>query len=356
MASIILNREGLRFNYDYLRDLFAEHDIDWAIVAKLLCGNKQYLSELIKLGHKEICDSRLSNLKVIKSLDPDLTTIYIKPPAKRLAAKIVQHADVSFNTTLSTVKALSKAAVAQNKIHSIIIMMELGELREGIMRKHVSDFYRETSALPNIKVLGLGANLACLNGILPSREKMDILVSQKKKLEEEFNCKIPYLSGGASVTIPLIFREELPKSINHFRVGESLFFGTNVYNDGLLKNMRQDVFLVKAQILELKEKPSLPSGIRGTNLEGKTVDVESQKDAGDSKRALVDLGLLDVDSHHITPVDSSLNILGASSDMTVLDLGDNPQQYKVGDYIYFQPDYMGVLRLMSSSYIDKELV
>lgn len=356
MASIILNRESLRFNYNYLKDLFAENGIEWAIVAKLLCGNKLFLSELIALGHKQICDSRLSNLKVIKSINPELTTIYIKPPAKRFVSKIVQYADISFNTTTATVKALSKEAVIQNKTHSVIIMVELGELREGVMKKNISTFYREISELPNINVVGLGTNLACLNGILPSKDKMNSLVTQKKLIEKEFNHKIPYLSGGASVTIPLIYNNELPDSINHFRIGESLFFGTNVYNDSIIEPMRQDVFLVKAQIIELKEKPSQPSGIKGTNLEGKKVDTDTDSEAEDSNRALVDFGLLDADSHHIKPIDENLKILGASSDMTVIDVGQNNQKYKVGDYIYFRPDYMGALRLMSSSYIHKEIV
>lgn len=356
MASIILNRESLHYNYNYLKDLFDKHHIDWAIVAKLLCGNKLFISEVVNLGHQQICDSRLSNLRVIKSINPELTTVYIKPPAKRLISKIVKYADISFNSTISTVKALSKEAVIQNKTHSIIIMVELGELREGILKQNVSNFYKETSSLPNIKVIGIGGNLACLNGILPSKEKMDVLVAQKKGIEEEFGIKIPYISGGASVTIPLIFNKELPGAINHFRIGESLFFGTNVYDDDILTHMKQDVFLVKAQILELKEKPTQPSGIRGTNLEGKTFDPKENEDAEDSNRALVDIGILDVDSHHIEPTDPNIKIVGASSDMTVIDVGENPQHYRVGDYIYFRPDYMGVLRLMSSSYIHKEVI
>jgi predicted amino acid racemase len=68
------------------------------------CGNEIYLKEIIALGVREMHDSRISNLKKIKALDPTIQTVYIKPPAKRSIEKIVHYADVSFNTEIDTIK------------------------------------------------------------------------------------------------------------------------------------------------------------------------------------------------------------------------------------------------------------
>jgi predicted amino acid racemase len=48
--------------------------------------------------------------------------------------------------------------------------------------------------------------------------------------------------------------------------------------------------------------------------------------------------------------------VGGSSDMFVIDLYDNKKKYKVGDLIEFKMDYMGVLKILHSKYIDKKIV
>ncbi|WP_299183875.1 alanine racemase, partial [uncultured Chryseobacterium sp.] len=226
MSYITLNTSKLLHNYNYLDQLFKENHIEWAVVAKLLCGNEKFLKCLLEISDKEICDSRLSNLRNIKKLSSKTQTVYIKPPAKRLAKSIVKYADVSFNTELDTIKALSDEAIKQNKIHKIVIMVEMGELREGIMVKDLSQFYGEASKIPNIEIVGIGTNLNCLNGILPDEKKLTKLNRFKEIIEQIHQTTIPFLSAGSSVTIPLIFRNKIPEEVNHFRVGETLFFGT----------------------------------------------------------------------------------------------------------------------------------
>ena len=356
MSYITLNSAKLTHNFTFLDRLFAAHHIDWAIVGKLLCGNEQFLRVLLKISDTEICDSRLSNLQIIKKISPQTTTVYIKPPAKRLVKDIVEFADVSFNTEIQTLAALSDEAVRQDKVHRVVLMVEMGELREGIMVQNMVRFYAQVSEMPNLEVVGLGTNLNCLNGILPDREKLIALKQCKELLEEKFGHRIPFISGGSSVTVPLIFRGEVPPGINHFRVGETLFFGTDVYGDKLISGMYSDVFTLTAEIIELREKPKLPSGLAGTNLTGeKPVYPDEDRDRT-SVRAIVDIGLLDIDHKNIAPILPGITIIGASSDMLILDLDTNSAGYKVGDTIEFRMNYMAVLRAMNSDYVDKNVV
>jgi len=353
MAFVTLNTKKLKENYAQLDQLFAQHNIKWSIVAKMLCGHKKYLEQVLALGIKQVCDSRISNLRIIKSIAPAIETIFIKPPARRNAARVVEFADISFNTEYETIKLLSEAAVQQQKTHKIVIMIELGELREGVMREQFIDFYSKVFRLPNIEVVGIGANLTCMYGVLPNHDKLIQLCLYKQLIEAKFNKVIPYVSGGASVTIPLIEKGLLPKGINHFRIGETLFLGTNVYNSSPFDHLHNDVFKLYAEIIELNEKPIVPTGELGHNLTGQTATFDEELIGTTSYRAIVDLGLLDVEEEHIKPVSENMQIAGASSDMIVIDLGANPNRLKVGDLIEFSMDYMGILRIMNSDYVDK---
>lgn len=355
MAYITLNTHKLKENYDYLDRLFKQHNIEWGIVVKMLCGNRKYLEKVLSLGIRQVCDSRISNLRIIKSIAPQIETVFIKPAAKRNATRVVQYADISFNTELETIRLLSKAAVNQNKKHRIVIMIELGELREGVLRDNFIEFYSNVFELPNIEVIGIGTNLTCMYGVLPNEDKLIQLCLYKQLVEAKFNKQIPYISGGASVTIPLILKGILPKGINHFRVGETLYLGTDVYYSQPYEHMHNDVFKLFAEIIELNEKPVVPTGELGHNLTGQTASFDEALTGKVSFRAIVDVGLLDVEDGHIYPVDTSMQIVGASSDMIVVDIGNNAQNLCVGDSIEFRLDYMGILRIMNSDYVYKQL-
>jgi predicted amino acid racemase len=355
MAYITLDIKKLKLNFDYLNILLKKNGIEWSIVSKMLSGNKTFLTELLKFDINQICDSRVSNLKEIKSINPKIETIYIKPPAKRSISSVVKYADISMNTEFETIKFLSKEAKKQNKTHKIIIMIELGELREGVLGEDFIAFYESIFKLENIQVVGIGTNLSCLYGVLPNQDKLIQLSLYEQLIEAKFDKQIPYVSGGSSVTIPLIFQNLLPKGINHFRVGETLFLGTDVYNNTKFKKMHSDVFGLYSEIIELIEKHVVPMGEMGTNVEGESYEF-NQTDVGEkSYRAIIDLGLLDVEPEHLELVDKSLKIAGASSDMIVIDIDDNKKKYKVGDLIEFKLDYMGLIRIMNSKYIEKKV-
>ncbi len=355
MAFITLETRKLRHNFKNLDQLFEKNGIQWTAVSKMLSGNRLFLTELLNLGVTQIADSRVSNLRMVKAINPDIETMYIKPPAKRAIPSVVKYANISMNTEIETIKMLSEEAKKQGKIHQVIIMIELGELREGIVGEEFVDFYRKVFELDHIEVVGIGTNLTCLYGVLPNHDKLIQLCLYEQIIEAKFNKQIPYVSGGSSVTIPLIKQNLLPKGINHFRVGESLFLGTDVYNNTTLKHMKSDVFRLYSEIIELAEKPVVPNGEMGTNVEGESFDFKEEEIGKKSYRGILDLGLLDVDEEHIHPVDEEIRFAGASSDVMVIDLGENKKNYKVGDLIEFRMDYMGTLRAINSRYIDKRI-
>lgn len=356
MAFIELDRQKLKHNYNYLSDLLQKHNIKFGIVSKVLCGNKDFLKEVIDLGADHILDSRIYNLKVVKSIDKNVETAYIRPPSKRSIPSVVKYADISFNTEYYTLKLLSEEAQKQEKTHKVIIMIELGDLREGVLGEDFIDFYGKIFELPNIEVVGIGTNLNCLNGVMPSHDKLIQLSLYEQLLEAKFKRNIPYVSGGSSVSLELIFKNVLPEGISHFRIGETLFFGNNLFTGENIEEMENDIFKLNTEIIELTEKPVVPTGDIGQNVAGDVKEFDENDYGKTAYRAILDIGLLDIDPENITPTDPNIEISGASSDMIVADLGTEKPKYKVGDIISFKINYMGALTVLSSRYIGKKVV
>ena len=168
-------------------------------------------------------DSRLTSLKNLKEVNPGMRTIYIKPPAKMYADDIIKYADISLNSSFTTIIALNNSAKKLNKIHQIIIMVELGELREGIKRTELMSFYEKVFKLSNIDIIGIGSNLGCMYGVEPTYDKLLQLSLYKELISAKFNKNLKYVSGGTSITLPLIEKKSVPKDINIF-VLEKLYF------------------------------------------------------------------------------------------------------------------------------------
>lgn len=355
MAFITLDRAKLEHNYQFLNQFFAKRNIEWSIVSKMLCGNYDYVKLLCETGIKEICDARISNLRMVKQINPEIQTVYIKPPAKRSIKSIVKYADVSFNTQIETIKWLSEEAQAQKKNHKIVIMIEMGDLREGVMGEEVVHFYSQVFELPNIEVVSFGTNLNCLHGVMPSHDKLIQLSLYKQLIEAKFNRTIPFVTGGTSVVIPLVFNGQLPKGVNHFRIGETLFFGLNLFTGEVIEGMQGDVIKLYAEVIELIVKPKVPMGEMEANPSGEVYEINEEDYGKTAYRAILDLGLLDISPEFLIPEHSGIEISGASSDMLVLDLGDE-SRYKVGDLVPFNLKYMGALGLMNSNYIEKKVV
>jgi ornithine racemase len=325
MAEILISRKKLKQNYDLLDKLFRKNNIQWGIVTKLLCGNPLFIKEIIGLGARELMDSRISNLRAIKRIDPGVTTIYIKPPPRRSIRSVVKYADISLNSDLETMRLISEEAHRQHKIHQVIIMIEMGELREGVMGDNLVNFYEKVFELPNIEIIGFGTNLNCLYGVMPSRDKLIQLSLYKQIVEVKFKRKIKYISGGTSVTIPMLFKQQVPPGVNHFRVGETLYFGADLFTGGIIKGMRDDVITFKAEIIELIEKPLVPEGTLAENPSGDTYQINPEDYGKTSYRALLDVGLLDISPDFLIPTDKEFELAGASSDILVIDLGKNPK-------------------------------
>lgn len=358
MATINVDTKKIIENIKKLDSFLSGYEITWSLITKMACGNEPLLRKIlndpfIKNLHS-VGDARLSNLKIVKKINPDIKTIYIKPPALAQIKNVVEYSDISLNSSLTTIKEINKASKSAGKVHQIIVMIEMGELREGVLRNNVISFYEKILNLSNVEVIGLGTNLGCMYGIEPTYDKLIQLSLYKLLLEEKFKKKLPLISGGSSITLPLISKR-LPKSLNHLRIGETAFHGVSLDNGKKFRNLSTHAFNFSAEIIELEKKESVPDGKIGDAGIGHTAGFDENKNHT-SYRAIVDFGSIDVNSEDLSPRDEKIKFIGTTSDMTVYNLGENKQGYKVGDKIHFLPNYMATARLLNSKYITKEII
>lgn len=323
-------------------------NIKIAGVIKVFCGNPIIAQILVDGGIDYLADSRIQNLIKVQSINAE--KILLRLPSHSEVDLVVQYSDASLNSELSTIKKLNECAMKYNKRHKIILMVDLGDLREGIFNeREVFDIVAEVMQYKNILLEGIGTNLTCFGGVIPTHDSLNQLVQLQSKLEDEFDVKLNVISGGNSSSIHLVQKNEMPNGINHLRLGESIYFGREAT---YLKNIPEtfdDAAILKAEIIEIKEKPSVPIGEITFNAFG---NIPSFEDKGTIKRAICAVGRQDIYCEALTPLDEKIQVLGDSSDHLLLHL---PLEsiYQVGDILSFKVKYQGVLRAMTSEYINK---
>lgn len=365
MAELQINITEIRNNIKKISAYMKKHNKSWSLITKVFSGDKEFMKEIltedILKDIQSVGDSRLSSLKRLKDLNENLVTIYIKPPPQAYVDDVVRYADISLNSSYKTICALNEAAQKQNKIHKVIIMLELGELREGVNREDLFEFYGKVHELKNIKVEGLGSNLGCMFGVEPTYDKLLQLHLYKELIESKYDTKLELTSGGSSISLPLIESKVVPEEINHFRIGETAFFGVSPFDNEQFLDLNIDTFNFYAEIIELEEKYIVPDGNIGDASVGHSTDFDEEDIGKTTYKAILDFGLLDVDQEGLTSDDKNISFVGITSDMTVVDLGDNKDEngkklYHIGDRICLDPNYIAVARLLNSKFIEKKFI
>lgn len=324
--------------------------ISVAGVTKAFSGDREIAKAFIEAGVSYLADSRIENLKNYK--DMDIEKIMLRLPMVSMAGKIVEYADISLNSEVHTIKALGREAVKEGRKHKVILMVDLGDLREGYYKEEeLSQAVGEIINIKGISLVGLGTNMTCYGGVIPRPETFKRLEKIKIMLKEEYSIKLDIISGGNSSSLHLLEDYELP--INNLRIGEAILLGRETASGRRVDGTEEDAFTLQAEVIESKSKPSVPVGKIGKNAFGKTPRF---KDRGTRTRTICAIGQQDIDIDGLVAFDKDIIILGASSDHLILDTTDSGRAYKVGDIIEFGLTYSGILNLMTSKYVNKVFV
>ncbi len=343
---IEMNLEKIAHNTKIIKGLYGSKGIDVVGVTKVVCGDPYIANTLVKSGIKILADSRIENIRRMRNAGVQAQFLLLRTPCMSQAETVVKYADISLNTELAVIKRLSKYALDCDRSHKIILMVELGDLREGLMPSDLENTVQQVLELEHIELIGIGTNLACFGGVKPDEEKMGCLSSIATDIEEKYGLKLEIISGGNSANYDWFTSTTDVGRINSLRLGESIYLGCETLNRTPISGLYTDAFTLVAEVIESKVKPSVPYGVVCQDAFGNVPEFE---DRGHIRRAILGVGLQDVLVSGLTPR-SDIEILGASSDHIIVDA--KSIDLNVGDEIKLDLNYGALLSAMTSPYVN----
>ncbi len=345
--------QKIKENAEYIKELCDKNGIQVMAVTKGYCGYPPVVKELYNAGIRNFGDSRIKNIKRMREAGIKGEMTLIRIPMISEAEEVIRCADVSLNSEIKVLQALDNAAKQQDKAHKVILMVDVGDLREGVQPDDLEDFVSEALIFKNLKIIGLGFNVGCFGGVLPTEENTQLLVDLAQNIQDKFDIKLDILSGGSTCALPLVEKNELPQGINQFRIGEAIIVGRDSTGNRCVPGTRQDTIKLVAEVIELKRKPSMPIGEIGKDAFGNTPVFE---DKGIRLRAILAIGRQDADPEKLIPLTDGVEILGGSSDHLLIDVTDSDDEFFVGKEVTFGLTYGAMLRLMTSEYVKKIVI
>ena len=261
-------------------------------VTKGSCGMPQVARAMLRGGVIGIGESRFENIRRLRASGIDAPVMLLRSPPLSRIEEVVGTVDISLNSELAVIEELSRVAERMGRVHDIMLMVDLGDLREGIWPSDLVPTVERIVELPGVRIAGIGTNLTCFGAILPSEENMGELVDHARQIEAAFGLDLAYVSGGNSSSLPLLLAGRMPSGINNLRIGEAILQGgRDTFLDEPWQDLERDGFLLSGELLEVKLKPSMPIGEVGLDAFGHRPVFE---DRGVRLRGIVNIGREDV--------------------------------------------------------------
>lgn len=336
-----INLAHLKHNVVKVVEKCGDMGIQVAGVIKGATGLPEVAKAFDEGGAAFIASSRLEQLEDAKNAGIQKPLMLIRIPMLSEVEDVIRLTDISLNSELVVLEALDAEAKRQSKVHQVILMADMGDLREGYWDKEeMADVavYVENE-LTNLKLIGIGTNVGCYGSIAPTVEKLKELVAVVEHIEERLGRRLEYISGGATSSLMRVWDGNMPERINLLRVGEGILLARDldVFYGYDMSELYQDIFRLKAEVIEVKVKPSHPVGTIAIDAFGHT---PTYVDRGMRKRALLAIGKVDyADPAELLSLEKGIEILGASSDHTIVDIEDTEKDYQVGDIMEFDICY-----------------
>lgn len=348
---VVTDLSKLQFNMNTVISMAKKHGIETALVGKCVCADERIVKLMNKTEAAHIADSRIENLIAIETDKPKLL---LRISMQSELGYVAKYADISLQSDVKTIRLLNHEARILSKKHKVILMLDMGDLREGVFFRDEAAIFEAARAVvesPALELYGVGVNLTCFGAVLPSEKNLSSLVEIASMLRKRFDIEIPIVSGGNSSSMTLLQKGRIPKGVNHLRIGEAYLLGNDTGALEVIDTLHTDCFTLEAEIVELYNKPSKPIGQIGANAFGEHVEFE---DRGEMLRGILAVGRQDIDVGAIIPYNKNVEILGASSDHLIVNLTHCAKDYAIGDRIAFNMEYGALLHAFTSPYIHRE--
>lgn len=341
-----IDLDKIRHNARSLVDRLAVRGISVTGITKAMLGSREVAEVLVRAGVVGLGDSRIENIEAMRSAGLSGPIALIRSPMISQVDRVVAHADLSFNTELDVIEKLSIAALRAKRTHGVLLMVELGDLREGIMPADLEATVRETLRFPGVSFKGIGTNLACRSGVAPDAANMAALSALAESIAGKLGQKVTVVSGGNSANLNWALDSEDIGRINNLRLGESILLGCETLHREPIDGLHTDAITLIGEVIESKRKPTLPAGEIAQAAFG---EHGPAVDRGTIWQTIVAIGHQDTDPAGLAPPDG-IDFLGASSDHLI---AAGSRRLSIGSEIAFQLNYSALVRAMTSPFVAK---
>lgn len=356
-----VNLSKMEYNLKKVVSICRENGIDVAWVVKGFHALLPVMELFRGSGCKFLASSRLTHLERAREQGLTGPFLLIRIPMLSEIPRLVRFVEYSLNSEPAVIRRIQEEAERQGTLHQVILMADLGDLREGFWEESrlIETAVWIENCLPNVKLAGVGTNLGCYGSVKATPEKMEALIAIAERVEERIGRRLEIISGGSTTSFPMVMNGNMPPRVNHLRIGEqieSAFTCADLgyFNDPEQAFFHQDAFVLKAEVIEVNEKPTYPVGELTVDCFG---EVGTYQDRGIKKRALVGVGKVDYGYLDLMqPLEPGIKIIGASSDHTILEIEDCPREIKVGDLLSFSLTYSQIAMLTEAPLVRIEYV
>lgn len=335
-----------------------QHGIQVCGVMKGCSGMPEIADLLHRSGCTELGSSRIEEIICCREAGVPGPYLLLRIPMISELDDVVRWCDTSLQSDIAVVDALEAACCRLDKTHRVIMMVDLGDLREGFWNhdEMVNACVYVEKNLPHVHLAGVGVNLGCYGSIQPTADKMKSLLTIAHHVEARIGRPLEIISGGASSSYTLVHWNTMPDGINHLRIGETILNAHDLQVEWGISNMdlHMDGFVLKGEVLEVRTKPSYPVGQVVIDAFGRR---PTYVDRGNRKRCIVGFGRADVgDMERLICRDEGVIVLGGSSDHCILDIENCPRKLKAGDIVEFTLSYNNMLYATGRSDIPKKFI
>ncbi|WP_406616244.1 alanine racemase [Candidatus Caldatribacterium sp.] len=320
------------------------------VVTKGFLADSILARALRDFGFSKFADSNLANLVKLRSLfGPHVDLFLIRLPMLEELDVLAVYGILPFVSHVEILERLSSIAQELGKRQPVVLVLEGGDGREGMLFEEVPEVASFLKRLPGVSVYGVATTLACLSGVLPNCSVLEQLTQIKEFLQGVLGKRIVLSVGGT--TFLALWEEGCPPwKVDEIRFGEALLFGSDISRKRDIPWLKQGAFTIAAEVVEVRTKePSKESTLGYDAFGGKPF----RNFSGPRKRVLLAIGKQDIDENQLYFDDAHVTIVGATSNYLVLDVEESTRTYRVGDVVSFRAGYGAVLRAFLSPYVAK---
>lgn len=343
---IVIDRDKLRNNCTQIVKHCEARGIAVAGVIKGAGGLPEIARLYRSCGAAQLATSRLEQMELWRREGIPGPYMLLRVPGLSELPEVARLADYSLQSDATTLDALNSVCAEQGITHRVIVMADLGDLREGFWDKTemVEVCCHVEQGLDHLHLAGVGVNLGCYGAVKPTPENMEQLVDIARAVEARIGRRLEIVSGGATSSYTLVHWGTMPQGINHLRIGETALLAKDLQVDWGISDMDyllRGTMRLEAEIIELRKKPTHPVGETVIDAFGNR---PTFVDRGMRLRALAAFGRADVGQvETLLCREPGMTVIGGSSDHCILDVEDCPRALRVGDVVSFDLSYSHML-------------